>query len=109
MSQVANIHVSEYINYEDTDHVLIDVREVYEFNDGRMPGAINIPLSQFVARYKEIPQNTVVLLVCRSGGRSFQAAQYLAMQPENYTELINLDGGTVDWARAGNPIERESK
>lgn len=106
MSQVNNIHVSEFPNYEDTDYVLVDVREVYEFNDGRMPGAINIPLSQFVQRYKEIPQGKTVLLVCRSGGRSFQAGQFLVAQREEYEEVVNLDGGMLDWIAEGNPIER---
>jgi rhodanese-related sulfurtransferase len=105
MSQVKNIDVTEYKNYEETDHILVDVREVDEYTDGHLPGAVNIPLSEFAERYVEIPTDKTVLLVCKSGGRSFQAAQFLAMQEADYPELINLDGGTMGWATTGNPIE----
>ena len=105
MTDVKVIDVVEYPNYEDVDHILVDVREVVEYADGHLPGAINIPLSQFTARYTEIPTDKAVLLVCRSGGRSMQAAQFLAMQDTPYPELVNLDGGTMDWIASGNPVE----
>jgi rhodanese-related sulfurtransferase len=107
MTGIHILDVTEYTNYVETDHILVDVREVDEFTAGRLPGAVNIPLSEFAQRYTEIPEGKSVLLVCRSGGRSMQAAQFLAMQVEkNYTEVINLDGGTIGWMSAGQPIER---
>ncbi len=102
---VKNIDVTEYANHQDTDHILVDVRETWEYEQGHLPGAISIPLSEFADRYGEIPENKAVILVCKSGGRSMQAAQFLAMQGKAYTDLINLDGGTMDWIDAGNPVE----
>lgn len=103
---IQNIHVTDYSQFEETAHILVDVREVDEYAEGHLPGALNIPLSQFQARYVEIPQETTVVLVCKAGGRSMQAAQFLAMQDESYSAIVNLDGGTMDWILAGNPVER---
>jgi rhodanese-related sulfurtransferase len=106
MTDVKVIDVTEYNIYADTDHILVDVREVDEYEEGHLPGAVNIPLSQFTDRYTEIPQDKAVLLVCKLGGRSMQAAQFMATQDKGYPELVNLDGGTMDWIAAGNPVEK---
>lgn len=52
---------------------LIDVREVREFKQGRIAGAINIPLRQIQTRLAEIPKDSPVFLYCRSEMRSKQA------------------------------------
>ena len=51
--------------------VVVDVREPAEFASGRVPGAINQPLSQFDP--KRLPKDKPVILICRSGGRSANA------------------------------------
>lgn len=102
---IAIINVNDYPDiYKDSDHVLIDVREVDEFTSGHLPGAVNIPLSQFQARFTEIPTGKTVLLVCQTGGRSMMAAEFLEHTGQ-YTDMVNLDGGTLGWMRAGNPTE----
>ena len=45
--------------------VLIDVREIFEYNSGHVPGAINIPLSELEQRYEEIPINSCNKLKCQ--------------------------------------------
>lgn len=57
---------------------LIDVREPFEFAMGHAPGAVNIPLGTVPSRideFRKMPQP--VVLYCRSGNRSGQAAMYL--------------------------------
>ena len=49
--------------------LLIDVREEAEWNEVHIPGALLIPLSQFVARQGEIPEGRALIMQCRSGGR----------------------------------------
>lgn len=77
---------------------LIDVREPYEYKSGFIPKAVNIPLSQLSRRVKEIPKNTEVILYCRSGMRSKQAAKVLKKQ--GYSELAHLQGGISAWTGA---------
>lgn len=106
MSQIKVIDVTDYpAQYDKTDHALVDVREVEEFERGHLPGAVNIPLSEFQARYAEIPTDKDVVLVCRTGGRSQMAAEFLRGTGQYKGTLVNLDGGTLGWAQAGNPIE----
>ena len=83
--------------------LLIDVREESEWNEVRIPGAMLIPLSQFVARQEEIPAGRALIMQCRSGGRSGQAA--LALRTAGRSNVANLAGGITDWEAAGLPVE----
>ena len=82
--------------------LLIDVREESEWNEVHIPGALLIPLSQFVARQDEIPAGRALIMQCRSGGRSGQAA--LALRTAGRTNVANLAGGITDWEAAGLPV-----
>ena len=79
----------------------VDVREPQEYEELHAQGAVLIPLSEFQGRYQEIPKNREVIVVCRSGGRSARAAQFLLDQGYN---AFNLVGGTQDWVANGLPI-----
>lgn len=50
--------------------IVIDVRTKEEFQEGHYPGSINIPLMDFSLRMHEIPRDTKVVMVCRSGKRA---------------------------------------
>lgn len=75
--------------------LLIDVREPHEYKSGFIPTAVNIPLSQLSARVKEISLKNDVLLYCRSGMRSKQAAKIL--KRHGFTNLAHLQGGISAW------------
>ena len=60
--------------------VVVDVRTLEEWNDGHAEGSILLPLHELAGRHQELPQGKPVLLVCRSGARSGQAAAYLCQQ-----------------------------
>ena len=101
------MNVPEIISFDVADRVengwaLIDVRETFEFAFGHIPGSVNIPLSEFIERLSEVPKERVVL-ICRSGGRSEEAARYLLQN--GYSEIVNLIGGTMGWKSAGFHLE----
>lgn len=73
---------------------IIDVREVNEFAEGHVPGAINIPLSQLESRYQELEQDTHHYIICRSGRRSLDACSFLSSKGYDTT---NVEGGTLAW------------
>lgn len=57
---------------------IIDVRTIAEYQDGHVPGSINIPLSELQSRIHEIKDmEGDLILCCASGNRSGQAAAYL--------------------------------
>lgn len=74
---------------------LIDVREPQEYQEGYIPGAINIPLSQLKSRINQIPKDKDVFLYCRSGMRSKQAARILVRN--KYENLSHLQRGIISW------------
>ncbi|MBY0123698.1 rhodanese-like domain-containing protein [Bacillus sp. S/N-304-OC-R1] len=73
---------------------LIDVREVDEVAMGKIPGALNIPLGLLEFRMHELDKSKEYVLVCRSGGRSGRACQFLESQG---FKVINMAGGMLDW------------
>jgi rhodanese-related sulfurtransferase len=82
---------------------VVDVRAPEEYAEGHVPGAALMPLMTVPARMGELPTEGPVYLVCAVGARSAQAAQFLAAQG---LDAVNVDGGTVEWAAAGYPLER---
>ncbi|MGY1833868.1 rhodanese-like domain-containing protein [Blastococcus sp. SYSU DS0510] len=84
-----------------TEAVLLDVREADEVTEGRIAGSTRIPLGQLTARVFELDRRRPVITVCRSGGRSSQAAAFLAAQ--GY-DVADLAGGMTAWTAEGRPV-----
>jgi rhodanese-related sulfurtransferase len=84
---------------------LLDVREDDEWAAGHAPKARHIPLGQLGARTAEIPQDTDIYVICRSGGRSARATQ--ALNGAGW-RAVNVGGGMQDWAAAGKPMVTDS-
>jgi rhodanese-related sulfurtransferase len=83
---------------------VLDVREPGEWAHGHIEGAVHVPLMELPNRREEVPDGRV-LVVCKIGGRSMQATHYLAQQG---FDVVNLDGGMVDWADAGRPMTSDT-
>jgi rhodanese-related sulfurtransferase len=99
----AAIHLAE----PGANAILLDVREQYEYLPRHAQGAVNIPMSEFVARIAEVPQDREVLVICEHGSRSQDVVRYLMRQ--GYSQVVNIDGGTEMWEAAGLPMERPGK
>lgn len=80
---------------------LVDVREVDEYRQFHVPGARLVPLSELTERVAEIPPDGPVFLICRTGGRSRRAAEYLR---ERGVDAVNVAGGSLAWVEAGHPV-----
>lgn len=63
----------------DAGALVVDVRSLPEWNEGHGP-SLFMPLDQLAARVDELPKDKVLLMVCRSGARSAQAAGWLRAQ-----------------------------
>lgn len=73
---------------------IIDVRETDEVAAGKIPGAVNIPLGLVEFRMHELDKSKEYIVVCRSGGRSGRASQFLESQG---FKVINMTGGMLAW------------
>ena len=88
---------------------LLDVREPWEFHGphGRhAPGAQLVPLAHVPHTYEDFPvgPEDEVLVICRSGGRSAHAAEFLI--DRGFRRVFNVATGTDGWESMGLPVER---
>lgn len=83
---------------------IVDVREEAEWVHGHIEGALHIPLSELGGRLQEVPAEQT-LVVCKVGGRSAQAVAWLA---QHGRDVVNLDGGMLDWEATGRPMVSET-
>ncbi|HEX6159324.1 MAG TPA: molybdopterin-synthase adenylyltransferase MoeB [Thermoanaerobaculia bacterium] len=81
--------------------VLVDVREPYEWEAGHLPQATHIPLQQVPRRLDDIPKEAEIVMICRSGGRSANAQQFL--KQNGYAKVLNLVGGMSRWSHDVDP------
>jgi rhodanese-related sulfurtransferase len=89
----------------DVDRVqLIDVREDYEWQAGRIPGSRHVSLGEVAAAAETIEREAPVVFVCRVGGRSTMAAN--AFRRAGY-EAYSLAGGVLEWQARGLPFDGE--
>lgn len=82
---------------------LIDIRELPEWHQGKIPGAILKPMSSFDPAGIDGKADKVGVFYCRSGGRTWNMQD--AFMETAYGKVCHLRGGIIAWARAGYPIE----
>ncbi|MFH9606192.1 rhodanese-like domain-containing protein [Streptomyces sp. NPDC017448] len=88
------------------DAVLLDVRETPEWNSGHAPGAVHVPLTKLVtgAALPAETEGRPLVVICRSGHRSQQAAKLLTQRG---AQAVDVEGGMNAWAAAGHPVVDE--
>ena len=79
---------------------LIDVRETWEHEEGRIPGAQNIPLGTLPEKLDDLDEwkNQEIIVHCKGGGRSASAKAFLTQQ--GFTNVRNLLGGMQAYQQA---------
>jgi len=104
MKDIGTLEATQLMNAGNV--VLLDVREPKEYEGGRLPKAIHIPLSQLASRGQELAKLTgrPVVVYCERGNRSRTAGGQLAKQ--GFADLYNLTGGFRAWQSAGLPVEK---
>ena len=75
------------------DYILLDVRQPMEYQQGRLPGSVLIPLGELHARVTELDPHKTVVVYCRSGSRSASATSMLMSQ--GFEDVLNMEGGII--------------
>lgn len=75
---------------------LLDVREGWELGVASVPNVVHIPMGEIAARIGELNPQQEVVVLCRSGRRSYEVAKYLQ---QNGFKAVNLAGGILAWSR----------
>jgi molybdopterin/thiamine biosynthesis adenylyltransferase/rhodanese-related sulfurtransferase len=104
-SPVREVLPAEAVQLIDAGAVLLDTREMNEWNAGHLSGATLLPpadVTSKVAALATDPDKPVVLY-CRSGARSLTAAFQMAQL--GYRDVVSMAGGIIRWRQEGRPIE----
>ena len=81
---------------------LLDVREDWEVALAPVPtDTVHIPMGEISNRIGELDPNKETVVICRSGGRSAQVAQFL--EGQGFGKVFNLSGGILAWSRVIDP------
>ncbi len=77
--------------------VLLDVRTNKEYEQGHIPGAVHIPLTDLGDKIKKLKKDREIVVFCQNGNRSIWAIKRLLGM--GYKNLYNLKGGYSAWKR----------
>ena len=103
---ISSITTYELLALLDTDDCpyLLDVREVDEVADWKIPGVHNIPLGALEQRVDEVPRDQRLVVICAKGTRARQGAEFLARH-DIASDV--LEGGMGAWASTYDLVEGE--
>lgn len=104
MTDIAEVEVSAVLPILDAGAILLDVREPEEWEAGHASGALHLPLGQLPDHLADLPGDRPIVVICRSGGRSALATEWLTTAG---FDAANLLGGMQQWAHAGLVVETD--
>lgn len=84
---------------------LVDVRQLWEYENSHIPGILLIPLGELPLRFAaELDPSETVICICEHGVRSAHAAQFLAAQ--GFSDVATMTGGMAQYA---GPVETNTE
>ena len=83
------------------DPLILDVREPHEFEIGRIPNSVLIPLGDLPKRLNELDRNRAIVAHCKGGTRSLKASKLLL--DAGFKDVRNLKGGILAWSDEVDP------
>jgi rhodanese-related sulfurtransferase len=86
--------------------LVIDVREVGEYEEGHVPGAVNIPIRTLAANLDKIPTDRQIYVYCKSGFRAAEALSSLGML--GYDNVLSYKPGWNGWTEANQEVSTEA-
>ena len=89
-----NVEANDIENLLKNKEFLLDVREEYEYQDGHIKGAINLPLREILEKKDTLPKDKDIYVYCRSGHRSADAVNFL--KSLGFEKVHNVGGGFID-------------
>ncbi|CAM2394820.1 rhodanese-like domain-containing protein [Fusobacterium watanabei] len=89
-----DVEASDIENLVKNKEFLLDVREEYEYQDGHIKGAVNLPLREILGKKDSLPKDKDIYVYCRSGHRSADAVNFL--KSLGFEKVHNIEGGFID-------------
>ena len=96
-SEIISVNAQEAMKLIETNPklLIVDVRELSEFQAGHIAGSVSIPLGVLDENLDKLKVNEPILLVCKTGFRSMRAANLLL--DNEFKKIYNLTNGISQW------------
>ena len=95
--------LKKWLNQEDR-LFLLDVREENDWEQGHIPGSVNIFSGYLKNRIKELPKDRPIVVICKIGNRASLGASIL--RQARFKQVYNVLGGIIAWKNAGYEITK---
>ena len=89
-----DIEAKDIENLLKNKEFLLDVREEYEYQEGHVKGAVNLPLREILSQKDTLPKDRDIYVYCRSAHRSADAVNFL--KSLGFEKVHNIEGGFID-------------
>tara|TARA_Y100000385_G_C13084784_1_gene635873 strand:+ start:1300 stop:1617 length:318 start_codon:yes stop_codon:yes gene_type:complete len=96
MIEMTALELNEYIT-KNSNIVLVDVRESWEYSVVSIKDSIHIPISEIQNRMHDFKEEQTIVFICHHGIRSRMVGNYF--QQNDFENIINLRGGIDSWAK----------
>ncbi|KYG32355.1 rhodanese-like domain-containing protein [Alkalihalobacillus trypoxylicola] len=95
INQIEVEELEKLVNEERDNKILIDVREVEEYDQFHIPGVPLIPMNQIPQLFEKMDKEKDYVFICRSGARSQNVALFL--KDNGFNHVHNYAGGMLAW------------
>ena len=87
--------------------IVVDIRDRKDFNEGRITGAISIPLNALKSRVSELKkhESKQIIVADKMGQHSAMAVKQL--KEEGFANVVRLNGGVADWRGSNLPLVKK--
>jgi rhodanese-related sulfurtransferase len=100
-ARLPEVDPNEAVELVDDGALLLDVREMDEWQAGHAPDARHVPMSTIPRVMRDLPTDVPIVAICRSGRRSAEVTVY--MNNAGF-DVRNLEGGMQEWSAMGHPV-----
>ena len=103
-TEINIISDAQYIEIQDTDYILVDVRTLEEYESGHIQDAKHFDFysESFQKEILSLDKSSSIILYCRTQNRSTKTANYL--KESGYNEITVIAGGITSWVKNGNDL-----
>ena len=103
-TEINVISDTQFIEIQDTDYILVDVRTMEEYESGHIQDAVNFDFysESFQNDILTLDKSSSIILYCRTQNRSTKTANYL--KENGYKEITVIAGGITTWVKNGNDL-----
>jgi len=97
MREFSALQLQAHLEECDTQPLLLDVRQPWEFEICKIDNSVLVPMSQIPAHIESLDSERETVVICHHGVRSRRVGHYL--EQSGFKNIINLSGGVTQWSK----------